>query len=238
MIPMDGSSPREFDGVDFTAYFQGPAVYDGEAVSSRAMDVLEEYLTEKGLACRRCFRSGLGAAAGGPGFYEILVWVQENWEFLAGVAASVLAVVTRLRDLWRQLKRKLEDRVLDPYKPSVVVDLGARTQGDGEEGRKEAIRSFRSLLTHVPEINERLRCELPDQKFNIRVLSSEYSSPYAYFAVPKVKRSDVAKMVLYLENDEVPDGSVSAVRLYRQFGFLTRLESSNNGGDFMRMTMR
>lgn len=235
---MDGSAPRDFTGVDYTAFFQGPAVYDGEALSSRVMDVLEAYLSEKGFSCRRCFRSGFGAAAGGPAFYDILVWVQEHWEFLAGAASAVLAQVAKIRDKWRQLKRRLEERILDPYKPSVVVDLGVRTQGEGEEGRQEAILSFRSLLMHVPEINERLRRELPDQRFNIRVLSSEYSSPYAYFRVPEVRRSDVAKMLRFLEKHEVPDGNLSAVRLYRKFGFLTRIESSDNGGNFMRMTMR
>lgn len=238
MIPVDGSSPKDFDGIDFLAYFQGPAVYDGEAIGNRAMKVLEEYFIEKGFSSRRCFRSGLGAAAGGPGFYEILMWIKENWEFLTGAAALVFGFLTKVRDLGRRLKRKMEDRILDPYKPSVVVELMARTTSDGEYGLQESVRSFRSFLEHTPEINARLRRELPDQKFNIRVLSSQYSSPYAYFAVPEVKTSDVTKMLRYLARNEVPVGTVSAVRLYRKFGFLTWIESSENGGDFMRMTMR
>lgn len=218
---------------------RGPAVYDVQAVTDRVLDLVGDFLREKGLSSRRCFQSGFGAAAGGPTFFEILVWIQEHWEFLAGAASVVLARVANVREKWRQLKSRIEEQVLNPYKPSFVVELGVRTKGKGDEARQEATRSFRSLLTHVADINALLRRELPDQQFTIRVLTTG-SSPapaYAYFKVPEVKRSDVTKMIRFLEKKNHQDG-LSAVLLYRQFGFITRLEASKDGRDFMRLTMR
>lgn len=239
MIPVDGSRASDFEGIDYAAYFRGPAVYDSEEVTNRVLNLLDDFLKEKGLSSRRCWHAGIGAAAGAPAFFETLLWIQEHWEFLAGAASVVLARVANVRDKWRQLKRHIEERILDPYKPSFDVELGVRTMGEGEDARQEAARSFRSLLTHVPDISALLRHELPDQRFNIRVLTtgSSPASAYAYFKVPEVKRSDVAKMLRFLQKKDDQDGA-SAVLLYRKFGFITRLEASENGGEFMRLTMR
>lgn len=238
MIPIDPTLPSEFVGVDFTAYFRGPAVYDGEAVSGRVMDVVEAYLTESRISCRRCFYPGRGAAAGGPAFLEVLLWVQEHWEFLAGAASVVLARVAKVRDKWRQLRRMWEERILDPYKPSVFIDLAVRTQANGNEGLQEAALSFRALLSRVPDISERLRREVPEHKFTFRVLTvgSQSYTWSASFRVSEVKRSDAAKMVRYMEQDGVPDGH-SEVTLYRKFGFLTRVEP-NEGNNLTTSIMR
>lgn len=239
MIPMDGSAPSDFEGIDYTAYFRGSAVYDVQGLTDRVLDIIGEFLRKEGLSSRRCFRSGFGAAAGGPAFLETLIWVQEHWEFLAGAASVVLARVANVREKWRRLKWRMEAQVLDPYKPSFVVELGVRTRSEGEESRQEAARSFRSLLTHVPDLSALLKSELPDQKFTIQVLTTG-SSPafaYAYFRVPEVKRSDVVRMIRFLEKEPHQDG-ISAVSLYRQFGFITRIKASGDGGDFMRLTMR
>lgn len=238
MYPMDGSQTGDFVGVDYTAHMRGPSIYDADTLTGRVLDAIEEYLTSRGLASRRCFPSAFGSAATGPpAFYEILQWVQENWGFLTGIASALLAQVAVTRAKLYRLKRKMDDRILDPYKPSVVVELGVRTGGEKDNRQQEAIASFRSLLTHVPEIDERLRAEIPDQKFTIRVLSSNYSNPYAYFKVAKVKPSDIAKMMRYLSKPQVNEG-VGAVLLYRKFGFLTRLQASRNPQEFMDFTMR
>ncbi|BCW67003.1 hypothetical protein NicSoilB4_17660 [Arthrobacter sp. NicSoilB4] len=239
MFPLDSSEPSDFSGVDFAAYFQGPSVYDGKAVSNRVMDLVEQYLTQMGLSSRRCFHGGFGAAAGGPAFPEVLLWVQEHWEFLAGAASVVLARVANIRDKWRKLKKAWEERILDPYKPSVLVELGARTQSDGDEGRTEAAQSFRALLTHVPDISELLRRELPDQTFTmvVRTLGPTPANTYAHFNAPDAKQSDVTKVVRYLEKQDLQEG-YSTLRLYRKFGFLRRVESSESGDDFVRMTVR
>jgi hypothetical protein len=239
LIPVDGSVADDFEGIDYAAYFRGPAVYDSEAVTNRVLNLLDEFLAEKGFSTRKCWHAGFGAAAGAPAFFETLLWVQEHWEFLAGAASVVLGRVAKVRDKWRQIKRHIEERVLDPYKPSFVVELGVRTRGEGDNARQGTARSFRSLLTYVPDIDALLRRELPDQRFTIRVLTAG-SSPapaYAYFKVPEVKRSDVTKMIRFLEKRTHQDGAL-AVLLYRKFGFITRLEGSENGGDFMRLTMR
>lgn len=53
MIPVDGSVANDFEGVDFAAYFRGPAVCDGEAATGRVMSLLEDFLKEKGLSSRK-----------------------------------------------------------------------------------------------------------------------------------------------------------------------------------------
>lgn len=238
MYPVDGSSPSDFEGIDYTAYFRGSTVYDSQAVTNRVLDLVGDFLDKQGLSSRRCFQSGFGAAAGGPAFMEFLIWVQEHWEFLAGAASVVLARVANLRRKWLQLKRHMEEKVLDPYKPSFVVELGVRTKGAEEDSRQEAARSFKSVLMHVPDINALLRRELPDQSFTIRVLTTGASPEFAYafFKVPEVRRSDVAKMIRFLEKKKDHEG-LGAVLLYRKFGFITRLKASENSRDFMRMTM-
>lgn len=224
MIPLDPEASIDFSGVDFTAFFQGPAVYDGKVVGDRAMDLIEQYLTESGLSCRRCFYAGRGATSGGPAFLEVLLWVQDHWEFLAGAASVVLARVAKILHKWRQLKGLWEQRVLDPYRPSVVVELAARTRGDGAEVWNEEASSFRALLSRVPDISQRLRHELPEQKFTIRVQAIGLSSATASasFRVSEVRLSDAVKMVRFM--DKCNDQSDLVVSLYRKFGFLTRLE--------------
>lgn len=44
-------------------------------------------------------------------------------------------------------------------------------------------------------------------------------------------------MIRFLEKEPHQDG-ISAVSLYRQFGFITRIKASGDGGDVMRLTMR
>lgn len=236
MIPLDQTTPSDFVGVDYTAFFQGPSVYDAKAIGDRSMDIIEECLTEYGLSSRRCFYGGRGATAGGPPFLEALLWVQEHWEFLAGAASVVLARVANVRQKWRQLKGKWEQRILDPYRPSVIVELALRTQGEGTEGQREAALSFRSLLSRVPDISQRLRNELPDQSFTIRVLSVGRSSArvYACFKVAEVRRSDVTRIVKFLNKGDITDDSV--VSIYRTFGFLTRLEHKKDSNFMGSMT--
>lgn len=240
MIPVDGSPDGDFEGIDYTAYFQGPAVYDSEAATERVLTLLDDFLKEKGLSSRKCWHSGFGAAAGAPAFFEILLWIQEHWEFLAGAASVVLARVANVRDKWRQLKRKVEENVFDPYKPTFVVELGVRVRGEGNDARREAAQSFRALLTHVPDINALLRRELPDQRFTFRTQTTD-SSPFTHanFRVPEIKRSDVAKIIRFLEKKEKDDqDGPLAVLLYRRFGFITRLEVSENGRNFMLLSSR
>lgn len=239
MYPVDGSSPTDFDGIDYTAYFRGSTVYDSQVITERVLDLVGGYLNEKGFAARRCFQPGMGAAAtGAPAFIEALLWIKEHWEFLAGAATVVFAQVAKVGHKWRQLKRHIDERILDPHKPSFVIELGVRISG-GEDSRKEAARSFRSVLLHVPEINSLLRSELPDQNCTIRVLTAGASPEfaYAYFKVAVVRRSDVAKMIRYLDKKKNQDG-LRAVLLYRRFGFLTRFETSESDSDFMRLTSR
>ncbi|MDQ0276520.1 hypothetical protein QO003_000823 [Arthrobacter silviterrae] len=239
MIPVDGSTPNKFDGIDYTAYFRGAEVYDIEAATSRVLDLVGDFLEKKNLMSRRCFPSGIGGATGGPEFFEILRWVQEHMQYIAGLVTVWLARVAKVRNKWRQLKGHIDERFLDPYKPSCVVELGVRTKGEGNHSREKSAKSFKSVLIHVPEIDALLRRELPDQRFTIRVLTCGVSPifAYAYFRVPEVKRSDVAKMIRFLEKRKNQD-RLSAVLLYRQFGFITRFRASEDGRDFMRMTMR
>lgn len=114
MIPVDGSAPSDFEGIDYTAYFRGSAVYDVQGLTDRVLDIIGDFLKKEGLSSRRCFRSGFGAAAGGPAFLETLIWVQEHWEFLAGAASVVLARVANVREKWRRLKWRTEAQILDP----------------------------------------------------------------------------------------------------------------------------
>lgn len=236
MVPLDPKALPDFVGIDFTAFFQGPAVYDGKALSDRAMDLIETYLTENGFSCRRCFYAGRGATSGGPAFLEVLLWVQDHWEFLAGAASVVLARVAKIRDRWRQLKGMWEQRVLDPYRPSVIVELAARTRGEGFEGRNEEASSFRALLGRVPDISQRLRQELPDQTFTFRVqaLGPSSTTATASFRVSEVRRSDAVKMVRFM--DKCNDQSDLVVSLYRKFGFLTRVKQQKNSNFMGSMT--
>ncbi|KSU76107.1 hypothetical protein AS031_12140 [Pseudarthrobacter enclensis] len=221
---MDPKSPINFIGVDFTAFLQGPAVYDGKAVGDHVMDLIEQYLTEFGFSCRRCFYAGRGATSGGPEFFEVLLWVQDHWEFLAGAASVVLARVAKIRHKWRQLKRLWEQRVLNPYRPSVIVELAARTQDDGAGLSDDEASSFRALLSRVPDISQRLRREMPDQTFTFRVqaIGPVSATASASFKVSEVRPSDAVKMVRFM--DKCTDQTDLVVTLYRKFGLITRLE--------------
>lgn len=243
MYPMDGSDPRDFEGIDFAVRFNGPAPFDRKLIEGRILDALGDFFEKKGIIARKCMPSGLGATAGGPApvFYDVLKWISENWSLLTGISSFVLGALTRPVSWFRSLKRKFDQKVLDPYKASTVVELGARARGDDSAAQARAEASFRTLLTLAPNIDELLRSEFEDQAFSLRFLlfgrPSDHSRTYAFFKVKEISPSDVSKMIRFLDRHKF-HGGISAALLYRKFGKFTAIDASRKEGDFMRLMIR
>lgn len=239
MYSTDDSQPRNFVGIEYAANMRGPSVYNMDVVTSSVLQILEEYFREKQFTAReRRPPLNMGSAAtGSPQFYEILQWIRDNWSFLEGAATVLLAQVAIARSKLYLLKKKMDERVINPYKPSVVIELYVLTEASRGEGENDAVRSFRSVLVNLPELSVRLNCQFPTQKFTIRVTGGVYSHASVYFKVAQVRQSDVAKIVRRLSKihqTEVP----RAILLYRRFQLFTGLKVSKNTNDFVRFNMQ
>ena len=99
MTRIDNSALDNFQGIEYTAHFRGPAIYDSSVPIERAMDLVEEFLKEKGLSNRRGFPAGMGAATGGMPFVELLMWLQEHWELAAAALSAIGAGLVRFRGI-------------------------------------------------------------------------------------------------------------------------------------------
>ena len=230
----------DFQGIEYVVFFKGAVIYDSDAAAEQVIEVVEKFLNERGLANRRGFPAGMGSAAtGGLPFAELLVWLQENWELAAAALSAVWAGMVRARTAWTRVKKGFEQRVLDPYQPSIVVELRVCTTGSAEQGEQEASEAFRSMLTSVPDLSALLRREIPNFEPTIRVITPGQAPryPYVYFKVRDVRAADVARMLRFLDRKN-RSSELSAVLLYRQFGILTRLVESGDGREFMQLTYR
>lgn len=230
----------DFQGIEYTVFFRGPVIYDSEGATEAVVGLVEEFLNERSLANRRGFPAGMGGAAtGAPPFVELLLWLQENWELAAAAFSAVWAGIVKTRMAWIKVKKGFEQRVLDPYQPSIVVELRVCTTVSGKGGAQEAAESFRSMLTLVPDLSTLLRREIPNFGPTIRVITPGHAPryPYVYFKVREVRDADVDRMLRFLDRRNRPS-ELSAVLLYRQFGFLTRLVESSDGREFMQLTSR
>ncbi|MBG6226499.1 hypothetical protein IWX63_003098 [Arthrobacter sp. CAN_A2] len=235
IVPLDGSPSDNFTGIDFTASVRGPSVYDTRLVEDQVMKALEQELTKAGFATRRCRLPGVGSpATGAPPFYEFLNWIHENWDFLKGVASTIVSWVVFVQGKARLLERTLNNRALDPYKPSVFVELLVRTTADGSEEVGDAAYSIGAFLQYLPHLSACLAEEFPEQRFTLRVSNKSGILPYTHFKVAEIRRSDVAKVVRYMNTRRGLTG-VRAVLLYRQFGVLTRLRPVRSMDEFFRL---
>lgn len=239
MYPLDGSSPSDFTGVDFATFVNAPEIYNKKDLEDRVAAVLQEFFESRDLPARHCFVGGFGAAAGGPMFIDILQWVRENWEAMDQAATAVLGVVATILARWRLLKRRLNDKVLDPFSPSIVVEVGSRTKGTSATATAQAHDSFMGLLRLAPELSETLRDQLNNATFSIRVLRLGEGNQFlfALFNVDCITKADAAKVINYF-NKRKNDSDISAVMLYRMFGFLTRLKVARGTSGFMGLIMQ
>lgn len=235
IVPLDGSPSDGFTGIDYTAFVRGPSIYDARSVENQVMEVLEQDLTKAGFATRRCRLPGVGSSATGPPpFYEFLNWVHENWDFLKGMASTIVGWVVFVRGKAALLEKRLNDRVLDPYKPSVYVELLVRTTADGSKEVEDTASSLGAFLQYLPHLSARLVEEFPEQSFTLRVANKSGILPYTHFKVTKIRRSDTAKVVRYMNARHELRG-VKAVLLYRQFGVLTRLRPIKSMDEIFRL---
>lgn len=235
IVPLDGGPSDSFTGIDFTAFVRGPSIYDTHLLEDQVMEVVKQELMRAGFATRRCQLPAVGSSAtGAPPFYEFLTWVHENWDFLKGVASTIVGCVVFVQGKAHLLKRRLNDRVLDPYKPSVFVELLVRTRADGREEAEDAASSLGAFLKSLPLLSARLAEEFPEQSFTLRVSNKSGILPYTHFKVAQIRRSDVAKVVRYMNNRRELTG-VKAVLLYRQFGLLTRLRPVRSMDEYFRL---
>ncbi|MUK03617.1 hypothetical protein GM708_18000 [Vibrio cholerae] len=235
IVPLDGSPSDGFTGIDFTAFVRGPSIYDTRSLEDQIMEALKQELTKAGFATRRCQLPGVGSpATGAPPFYEFLKWVHENWDFLKGVASTIVSGIVFVQAKAHLLERKLNDRVLDPYKPSVFVELLVRTEADVSKEVEDAASSLGAFLQYLPHLSARLVEEFPEQSFTLRVSNKSKLLPYTHFKVAQIRRSDVAKVMRYMNAKQDQTG-VKAILLYRQFGTLTRLRQIRSLDEFFRL---
>ncbi len=186
MVPLDSSSPDDFSGVEFATIVCAPQIYDGRKVEDQVAKVVTDFFGVRGLKTRRCAIGGLGAAAGGP-WMDVYLWVQENLELMKTIASAVIGFAIGVTTKWKTFRKRLDDKVLDRHMPSIVLEVGARTNGMDPGSAGENSRSLNSLLRLVPALDEVLRSQLPDQKFSIRVVSLSTNDP-SRLAVFKVER--------------------------------------------------
>ncbi|MCC3278410.1 hypothetical protein LJ754_04460 [Arthrobacter sp. zg-Y40] len=235
IVPLNGAPSDGFTGVDFAASVRGPSIYDRQLTEDLVMRLLEEELAKAGFATRRCGLPGVGSSAtGAPPFYELLNWVQENWGYLQGVASTLVSYVVFVQAKARIFEKILNDRVLDPYKPSVFVEILLRATSSTREEREDAASSYGAFLLHLPRLSARLAEELPEQRFTLRVMNKTGVLPYTHFKVKEIRRSDIAKVVRYMNARHDLSG-VKAMLLYRQFGFLTHLRPIRSMDEFFRL---
>ena len=223
MYPLDGSSPDDFSGVDFAAYVCAAPIYDERKLEDQVAKVVEDFFDLRALPTRRCGVGGIGATAGGP-FMDVYMWVQENWESMQKLASALIGFAVGVSTKWKTFKRGLNNKVLDRHVPSIVLEIGARIDVRDPSSTAENSRSFSSLLTLVPALDEALRKQLPDHKFSVRVLdlSGQRAARNALFKVECVTDSDIVRVLRYFQKIEhEPDSHT--VLLHRQFGLITRL---------------
>jgi hypothetical protein len=155
---------------------------------------------------------------------DVYLWVKENWEPMQSIASAAIGFVIGVTGKWKRFRRRLGDKVLDRYAPSIVIELVVRTKGAASNSIAESSRSFNSLLRLVPALHEALRNQLPDEKVSIRIVSPPENDPsrLALFKVERLTDADIVRVVRYLKKIE-HDPDRHAVLLHRQLGFITRL---------------
>lgn len=224
MHALDGRSPEDFSGVDFATLVWAAPIYDKRKVEDQVAKVVADFFERRGLPTRRCGIYGLGAAAGGGPWMDVFLWVKENWESMQTMASAAIGFAIGVTARWKRLRRRLDNKALDPYKPSIVLELVVRAKSTDLSSTGESSRSFNSLLCLVPALHEELRNQLPDQKFSIRIVRHSEKDPsrLALFKVERITDADIARVLRRLKRiDHDPDSY--AVLLYRQLGFITRL---------------
>lgn len=237
MYPLDGSSPDEFSGVDFATYACAAQIYDERKVEEQVAKVVEDFFETRGVPTRRCVIGGLGAAVGGP-WVEVYLWVKENLEFMQTIVSVAIGFAIGVTTKWKNFRKRLDNKVLDRYMPSIVLEIGARTKGTDLRPPRESLRSVNNLLRLVPALDEALRSQLPNQNFSLRVVNlSENDAPrLALFQAERITDADVARVLRDFRKRE-HDRDSYAVLLHRQFGFFTRLRRGRGASGYMSLLM-
>lgn len=239
MYPLDGSSSHDFSGIDFAIYACAPGIYDIAKLEDQVAETVNTFFGSRALPVRRCGVAGFGTTTGAPPFWEFVLWVHENWESLEKLAHAMTAFAAGLVFRWRRLRSLLNNRVLDPHRPSVIVEVAARTKGDHSLVSLEGEQSFSGLLSLLPDLNTALREAHPNQRFTIRALDlrSNAGPRHALFKVESITASDVARIVKYFRKF-ANDSDVCAALLYRQFGLIPRIIPARGSSQFMGLIMR
>jgi hypothetical protein len=239
MQPLDGSSPEDFAGIDYTIFVSAPEIYNAGAVEGKVANAIEAFFEGHAIPVRRCIAGGFGSTTGAPPFWEFVLWVQENWESLEKIASVLAGFAAGVTLRWRRLKQRLNNRILDPYCPSVVIDVAARTKSPSSAPEGTTAQSFYSLLRFLPELDVVLCDELSGHKFSVQVvdLTSPSSPRFALFKVERITTSDVALMIRYLQKLS-ENSDINAVMLYRAFGLFRRLVPSRGASQFMSLLIR
>lgn len=237
MFPLDNSDPKEFEGVDYAVFFRGSAIYDANEMLASARDELGKFFAERGVCARKCHTSGLGSAAG-PQWMDVLNWAADHQKFLWGLATGLATRLARVPEKVRGVKRRLDDRVLDPYKPAIIVELGARTIGDDGAALERAQTSYNSLLALSPDIQACLRKKFPEQSFALRVRRFGKPALCTFFHVEEIQKSDAANVIRLLRRHKFTHTGIGCVLVYRQFGFRPKVKPSRKVGDYMEFALR
>ncbi|BCW18365.1 hypothetical protein NtRootA9_10730 [Arthrobacter sp. NtRootA9] len=238
MDTVDSNSPEDFAGIEYTIFVSAPQVYNSHILEGKVSSVVENFFVEHAMPVRRHFVGGFGSTTGAPPFLEFLLWVQEHWESLEKMATLLAGFAAGVAIRWRRLEERINNRILNPYCPSIIIDVAVRTSSEALVAEGSGDRSYYSLLRLLPNLDAALREELNEHKVSIQAIDSTTSSPrFALFNVKSITTSDVTLMIRYLRR--LKEGSeVNAVMLYRALGFYRRLVPSRGASQFMRLLLR
>lgn len=128
----------------------------------------------------------------------------------------------------------INDHVLDPYQPSVFVEILLRTAASPSGEGGDAASSYGAFLLHLTRLSAQLAEEFREQRFTIRVMNKTEVFPHTHFKVREIRRSDIVKVVRYVNAHHALNG-VKAILLYCHFGFLTRLRPVRSMEEFFRL---
>lgn len=239
MWPKDNTDPRaSFVGIDFTVEVRTPGVFHQAELEKIVESLVLEFFQQRHIVSRPCFQGGLGATAG-DAFIEMLNWLRENWEILAGMVTALTAAFYRLQRLAARERLRLTNGIIDPYRPGIVITVSPRTGALGDDTTDEDRTAFPFVISLLPQLHRALADAVTTHDFSLRAIRRGRSgSLNAFFKLKSTTDRDVAVMLRKIELLDKTETYGPTILLYRQFGLFRRFDVSKKPRDFYRLSRR
>lgn len=220
MIPLDGSDPSGFRGVDCAIRFRGSAVHDRTIIEGPVLDLIVDVLAHDGIAGRKCHPAGLGWVVGGN-LLHLAALLHDNYQVLAGILTWIAARYAFAHKWYRFAARRVNDHILNPFVPNVRVELGVHAAAD-------AIQDLSAVIRLVPELHRKLREGFPSIRFsfNIFTLLGPGRGIHIFISLQNPNESVIARVIRRI--DRKRSTHARALHVYQRFGIVTVVKSVNS----------